>query len=252
MSIPRNLNRTDVSVVIRSKNEADRLKLTLASLKDQGAAEIVVVDDGSSDHTPSILAEAAGYLDVRIIRHTSSKGRSAASNAGALRASSDLLLFLDGDTLAGPDLIARHVTLHGHSRNVVGRGETWHLRCTQMLRDPERAIAWPEAARDLARRPFDEIEKMRITKEQVLSRFDEIDRRAQPGVYPGYDPRRLYELEMEALKTSTNCSVLWSAASGSNMSVRREIFLAAGGFNEAMDINEHRELAFRLCEKERH
>jgi hypothetical protein len=41
--------------------------------------------------------------------------------------------------------------------------------------------------------------------------------------------------------------VLWAAASGSNQSVPREAFLAVGGFNEALDINEHRELALRLC-----
>ena len=51
------------SVVIRSRNEADRLRLTLASLAGQSeAAEIVVVNDGSTDHTAEILAGAAGEL----------------------------------------------------------------------------------------------------------------------------------------------------------------------------------------------
>jgi GT2 family glycosyltransferase len=40
---------------------------------------------------------------------------------------------------------------------------------------------------------------------------------------------------------------LWAAASGSNFSVDREAFLAVGGFDPAIDINEHRELAYRLC-----
>jgi hypothetical protein len=41
--------------------------------------------------------------------------------------------------------------------------------------------------------------------------------------------------------------VLWAAASGSNQSVSRTAFLDAGGFDERLDINEHRELALRLC-----
>jgi hypothetical protein len=41
--------------------------------------------------------------------------------------------------------------------------------------------------------------------------------------------------------------VLWAAACGSNLSVPRDAFLAVGGFDAAIDINEHRELALRLC-----
>jgi hypothetical protein len=40
--------------------------------------------------------------------------------------------------------------------------------------------------------------------------------------------------------------MLWAAASGSNFSVGREAFLQAGGYDERLDQNEHRELAFRL------
>jgi hypothetical protein len=40
--------------------------------------------------------------------------------------------------------------------------------------------------------------------------------------------------------------VLWAAASGSNQSLRRSQFLAAGGFHPELTINEHRELALRL------
>jgi glycosyltransferase involved in cell wall biosynthesis len=41
-----------LSVVIRSRDEADRLRLTLTSLGRQTVeVEVVVVDDGSTDHT---------------------------------------------------------------------------------------------------------------------------------------------------------------------------------------------------------
>ena len=44
-----------------------------------------------------------------------------------------------------------------------------------------------------------------------------------------------------------DCAVLWAAASRRNQSMARAAFLDAGGFDEDLDINEHRELALRLC-----
>ena len=54
---------------------------------------------------------------------------------------------------------------------------------------------------------------------------------------------------MDALQNHPDLSVLWMAASGHNFSVLREHFEAVGGFDERLTINEHRELAFRLCER---
>jgi hypothetical protein len=49
------------SVISRSKDEADRLRLTLTSLACQSEPpEVVVVNDGSSDHTKDVIATAEG------------------------------------------------------------------------------------------------------------------------------------------------------------------------------------------------
>lgn len=237
-----------LSVVIRSRDEADRLRLTLASLTRQTAAvEVVVVDDGSTDHTQAVLAEAPPSLPLVVVRHAAAKGRSAASNAGARAASGDLLLFLDGDTLAGPDLARRHIERHAANPGLIGRGEVLHLRCTRFLIDPETGTPRRGEEARIGRLSARELAGMRVTRDQVLEDFAAIRRRAEPGVYPGAGPRRLHEIEMEALRRQPDCAVLWAAASGSNQSVARDAFLAVGGFNEALDINEHRELALRLC-----
>jgi glycosyltransferase involved in cell wall biosynthesis len=220
----------------------------LASLARQTTpAELVVVDDGSSDGTQAVIAEATERMPLVALHHPAARGRSAASNAGAQAATGDLLIFLDGDTLAHEDLVARHVAAHRAEHAIVGRGDTFHLRCTRFLRDPETGEPWPESAVRLARLSQAERDAMRVTVDQIACDFPSIARRAEAGIYPGAAPRRLYELEMEALNRHRDCNVLWAAASGSNQSVLRSAFLDAGGFDEGLDLNEHRELALRLC-----
>jgi glycosyltransferase involved in cell wall biosynthesis len=240
-----------LSVIVRTKDEADRLRLTLTSLGSRissGAdVEVVVVDDGSSDHTDEVMDEAAGWAPLVAVRHAQAKGRGGASNAGARAASGDVLLFLDGDTLVGPDCLSRHLAFHAQAPHRLGRGETLHLRGTRYMLDPETATPRPGERERLARMPLAERDRLKVTRRQILEDFAGIDRRSEPGVYPGAGPRELYALEIAALRDHPGSSVLWAAASGSNFSVPREAFLAVGGFDEALDNNEHRELALRLC-----
>jgi GT2 family glycosyltransferase len=238
-----------LSVVIRSKDEADRLRLTLTSLARQSErAEVVVVDDGSSDHTAAVLDEASGWMPLSVIRHDAPRGRSEASNAGARAASGEVLLFLDGDTLADPDLVRRHAAAHAAREGLIGRGEVFHLRCTRFLQDPETATPWPDQAERVARLPPGERDRLRVTRAQILEDFDAVARRAEAGVYPGVGPRELQELELAALRDDPDCAVLWAAATGSNLSTPRAAFLQVGGLHEGGGLTEHRELALKLCD----
>lgn len=93
-----------LSIIIPAKNESAGLGLFLESLRGKYQdAEIIVVDDGSSDHT-SDLVIAAG---CRVVRHPYSKGNGAAIKAGARHAKGDVLVFMDGDGQHRPEDIPR-------------------------------------------------------------------------------------------------------------------------------------------------
>lgn len=239
----------ECSVVIRSLNEAHRLRLTLTSLAMQSTPpEVIVVNDGSTDQTRAVVEEFSGRIRLMSIHNPSPQGRSAASNAGARASSGDILLFLDGDTLAHPQLVERHIAAHSQQDNLLGRGETYHLRCTRFLLDPETGTPRPEEAERVNAMSDREREAMRVTRQQIEQDFQSVEKRASPGIYPGAGPRKLYELEIDALRNHPECSVLWAASSGANFSVPRDLFLETRGFHEEMWQNEHRMLALQMCE----
>jgi GT2 family glycosyltransferase len=98
----------EVSVVVATRDRRDRLAGLLDGLRRQtlapGRFEVIVVDDGSADDTPELLAAETqrGVLDLRVIRLDRSAGPAAARNRGWRVARAAVVAFTDDDCVPDP------------------------------------------------------------------------------------------------------------------------------------------------------
>lgn len=100
-----------VSVVTPTRDRARYLGLAIDSALGQGipGLEVIVVDDGSSDGTPALLAS---YGDrIRVIRRETGSGPSAARNLALAEARGEFVAFLDSDDLWRPGRLARQIPM---------------------------------------------------------------------------------------------------------------------------------------------
>lgn len=95
---------TRLSIVLPAKNEAAAIGETVAAIHvGHPQAEILVVNDGSTDTTAAV-AEAAG---ARVVHHPYSKGNGAAIKTGARAACGEVIIFMDADGQHDPADIPR-------------------------------------------------------------------------------------------------------------------------------------------------
>jgi dolichol-phosphate mannosyltransferase len=103
-------DRPAVSIVVPVKNEAGNIEPLVAeiaaTLAADGGFEIVYVDDGSTDATPSQLsALMASRPWLRAIKHAVPCGQSAAIRTGVVHARAPIVVTLDGDGQNDPAFI---------------------------------------------------------------------------------------------------------------------------------------------------
>ncbi|WP_039921093.1 glycosyltransferase family 2 protein [Thauera phenylacetica] len=83
-----------ISVVLPARNESAPIGGVVMQIRALlPEAEVIVVDDGSSDST----GEAASKAGARVVRHPYSKGNGAAIKSGARAAAGDVIVFMDAD-----------------------------------------------------------------------------------------------------------------------------------------------------------
>ncbi len=97
-------NNTTVSIVLPAKNEAENLEILLPRLLTViNDAEIIVVNDGSTDNT----AEICKKHKITVVTHPYSMGNGAAIKTGARTAHGDIIVFMDADGQHDPNDILK-------------------------------------------------------------------------------------------------------------------------------------------------
>src|SRR5688500_17265462 len=97
----------DISVVVPTRNRSALLSTTLRSVLTQRGVdfEVLVVDEASTDDTLQVVDR---FRDprIRVIRHATAQGVSAARNRGVAEARGVWIAFLDDDDLWAPAKLA--------------------------------------------------------------------------------------------------------------------------------------------------
>ena len=133
-----------VSVVITTYNRSPLLPHAIESAKKAATnAEVIVVDDCSTDNTPEVCARIA---DIRYIRLHANHGLAHARNVGITESSSEFIAFLDDDDLRLPDSLDKQLhaiavnenialcygqALIGDARRQLPTGEIYPRNCPQ-------------------------------------------------------------------------------------------------------------------------
>jgi GT2 family glycosyltransferase len=223
------------SIIIPTYNRAEILRHTLVELTRQSLPteeyEVIVADDGSSDHTAEVVKSFEGQL--RIAYHFQEDlgfRAGAARNAGARLATGDVLVFLDTGTLPGPDFVRAHRDAHKPDlpRGAAVVGYVYGYR----HEDPPPGL------------------------NEAIERDHPEEIRAAYGDLPAFCDMRhehFASFDFQLDRMAVPCLVFFTT----NCSVRAEEFFAAGGFDEGyhgwgmedVDLGlrlMHRGLPFRL------
>lgn len=106
------MNQPGISIVAPAYEEADNLPRLVRGVANAFIAldawELIIVDDGSRDHSADVLADLqGGHARLRVVRHLSRRGQSAAMCTGAEAAQYAWLGFLDADGQNDPTDLAQ-------------------------------------------------------------------------------------------------------------------------------------------------
>jgi glycosyltransferase involved in cell wall biosynthesis len=111
-----------ISLVLPAKNEADGLRRTLPGVRSLlPDAQILVVDDGSSDETAAVAVEHG----ASVLRSPYSMGNGAAIKRGARAATGDVIVFMDADGQHSIELIPRLLARMDEGYDMVVGARGW-------------------------------------------------------------------------------------------------------------------------------
>lgn len=209
-----------ISVVLINKNRGFSLKPAIEAVLRQLKAddELIVVDDNSSDDSVSILED---YLDeiTKLIRISSGGNRSKVRNTGAKQAKNEIIIFVDGDVIIGPNNINKVRKLHENCDVIGTNGVVFGNDC-----DAQQ---------------FEIVTQMSVDEyaEKLNENFDVL-----------YDYESFFDYRYFNDQYLQDTSKNWTHYFTSFASVKKEAFEQIGGFDENIRSwgSEDIEMAYRL------
>lgn len=125
----------DLAIIIPAFNEAEGIEHTVRSVLEVVAsldcsAEVIVVDDGSTDRT----GERAAACGVRVVTHATNRGYGAALRTGTLNTNARAVMIMDADCTYPPGAIPAlyaaldHADMAVGARPILSNGITWIRR----------------------------------------------------------------------------------------------------------------------------
>ncbi len=122
-------------------NRAALLERVLDACFEQTAGanayEVVLVNDGSRDDTPDVIARARARAACRFeVIDQPNSGLAKGRNAGIARASGERIIFIDDDVLPIPSFVAEHLRSHERTPKAIVRGSAINVESFDDLPPP--------------------------------------------------------------------------------------------------------------------
>ncbi len=230
------------SIVIPARNAAASLPLVLDCLQRQEApdnlAEILVVDDGSTDATAQVLRDYRSRFPFKYWSHPVSLGRSAARNLAWRNAIGEIVLFLDADMLTEPQWLSGYAEAFTQSDREVLSGARYHV---DLGSDPKSI---PRRLADLIDSTPESI--FAADREQHWRRLAEV---AGFGQYPTVAFMNFEAQLMDVCRDHPESLICAYSVITSNVGVRRDCLERVNGFDPfILKRGEDADLGIRLWE----
>jgi GT2 family glycosyltransferase len=113
--------RDDITLVVPTYNRAEALRMNLPSMLElRDVAAVTIVDDGSTDDTPSVCQRFSDSR-LKVIRHDVNQGVADARNTGLEAADSTWVLFGEDDCRFPADYATvLRAEAHNHNADIIG------------------------------------------------------------------------------------------------------------------------------------